>query len=545
MQNKILSAALAYAARGWHVLPLKFNSKLPATQNGLHDATGDSLKIESYFKDKTLNLGIRTGQISGIVVLDIDQKGGGWDSITPHLRSFPLTYTIYTPNGGAHLYYKAPAEPLKNKVGILPGVDFRAEGGYVVASPSTLDSGTYEADFDCQEIADLPQFLLELIRDKPQPAARSVATSGDIPEGGRNDYLARAAGAMRNKGMSAAVIYAALSELNLERCNPPLDDEEVETIARSVGRYTPENPIVISGSEGSEATRAGSPISISAKDLFSDFIAYISDKAKVKGQDTGIPGLNKLLGGGYREKELIFLSATAKTGKSSLLIQLIYNLLEQGVPVGFASAEMDPASEVLPSLASIKAEENSWLEETNEERTAKYKSFIDKWPLEFLGSYGTTPIERFHEWVKICKSKGIKYFFADHAHFLCSGSEDHKLLAEYVKQLKYITMTEEVCIVLVVQPSNIADGQQLSMNKLRGGANLSQVMNALLVLERHRGPDGRPVQNISRLTLDATRSKLARPGHIYLEYDPVTTRIVEVHPDEAQDPQPPLYGQYE
>ena len=72
----------------------------------------------------------------------------------------------------------------------------------------------------------------------PEHSARPNAkASGNITEGGRNDSLASLAGTMRRKGMESASIEAALLAENRSRCNPPLPDDEVRTIARSVSRY--------------------------------------------------------------------------------------------------------------------------------------------------------------------------------------------------------------------------------------------------------------------------------------------------------------------
>jgi P4 family phage/plasmid primase-like protien len=62
-----------------------------------------------------------------------------------------------------------------------------------------------------------------------------------IYEGNRNMELTRTAGVMRSKGMSFDAIYAALLVVNKEQCEPPLDDEEVENIARSIQRYSSNN----------------------------------------------------------------------------------------------------------------------------------------------------------------------------------------------------------------------------------------------------------------------------------------------------------------
>ncbi len=74
------------------------------------------------------------------------------------------------------------------------------------------------------------------VSQKPTCMNSSVA----VAEGGRNNTLARLAGAMRRRGLSADAIFAALQKENTVRCQPPLDDEEVRCIADSIGRYEPD-----------------------------------------------------------------------------------------------------------------------------------------------------------------------------------------------------------------------------------------------------------------------------------------------------------------
>jgi hypothetical protein len=152
--------ALAYAVKGWHVLPLHHPvngacscgvsictspAKHPRTEHGLSDATTDLQVITQWWTEEpNANIGVRTGQISGIVVLDIDAKNGGLESWRD-LQDFNGrvdTLTSHTGGGGLHLFFDAPADELKSTSGqIGPGVDTRAEGGYVVMPPSRHISG--------------------------------------------------------------------------------------------------------------------------------------------------------------------------------------------------------------------------------------------------------------------------------------------------------------------------------------------------------------------------------------------------------------------
>ena len=84
--------------------------------------------------------------------------------------------------------------------------------------------------------------LLERVAER-EPTERSngpaPAIEGEIPQGARDDTLISLAGTMRRRGMEEEEILAALREVNRRRCRPPLDDREVQRVARSGAKYDP------------------------------------------------------------------------------------------------------------------------------------------------------------------------------------------------------------------------------------------------------------------------------------------------------------------
>ena len=136
----VLDAALKYAAAGLPVFPCrnapgKPGHKAPLTPHGYKDATIDAEKIKAWWaKNPGALIGLPTGAITGIAVLDIDVKNGkdgfaavpGWEKMTT-LRS-------HTASGGAHLFFRAN-QPIRCATG-SDGVDVRGEGGYVIVPPS-------------------------------------------------------------------------------------------------------------------------------------------------------------------------------------------------------------------------------------------------------------------------------------------------------------------------------------------------------------------------------------------------------------------------
>jgi hypothetical protein len=132
------AAALWYAEQGIEVFPCRPNEKVPATRNGVKDATTDPARIAEWWtRTPEANIGLAAGGIFD--VLDIDE----WTHVGREIgdiidEGFGF---VATPRGGTHVYL--PASGDGNATNLVPGVDFRGQGGYVLAPPSVLPNGTY------------------------------------------------------------------------------------------------------------------------------------------------------------------------------------------------------------------------------------------------------------------------------------------------------------------------------------------------------------------------------------------------------------------
>ena len=139
----MLDAALGYAALGWQVFPCMPLSKLPATPNGFYDATTNPETIKRYWRQSDRNIGIRTGAASGFWVFDIDGHKDGEASLRrleAEYGSLPRTREAISVRGGRHCYFKytGPISCSADKIG--PGLDVKADGGYIVGAPSVWRS---------------------------------------------------------------------------------------------------------------------------------------------------------------------------------------------------------------------------------------------------------------------------------------------------------------------------------------------------------------------------------------------------------------------
>src|SRR5215470_17984700 len=147
----LLKEALAYASLGLAVFPITPGSKRPlAGSRGLKDATTNRGQIGVWWgvDHPDANIGIATGAVSGITVLDVDTKNGarGAETLAALVAqhdALPQTLEQTTPSGGMHyIFQHAPG--VGNSAGTLgPGLDVRGDGGYIVVAPSVTDQGVY------------------------------------------------------------------------------------------------------------------------------------------------------------------------------------------------------------------------------------------------------------------------------------------------------------------------------------------------------------------------------------------------------------------
>ncbi len=261
VSKPIIDHALEYAKHGYKVLPLHFPNhrqkcscgkkscssvgKHPITKNGLKDASSEFSKIQEWWGNfPTANIGILTGSISRFVVLDIDKDHGGFESLKALQTSYetlPITRKVESGGGGLHIYF-ACTKVLKNRVGILPGIDFRGEGAYIVAPPSIHLSGKkYTWSDENLDFAPLPLWLEELISSNAE-SREKPSIKKPMQEGVRNNSLTSIAGFLRRQSLDHKHIAEALHALNPILCEPALEKEEVSKIAKSIAGYEKPQP---------------------------------------------------------------------------------------------------------------------------------------------------------------------------------------------------------------------------------------------------------------------------------------------------------------
>lgn len=231
MAMKFFDAAADLVSLGFSIIPLRPNTKLPLIKAWQRLASSDLDPITHWSRQwPDANIGVATGDASGVAVIDLDVKDdrNGIETVAALAKAgkvLPPCPTVITPSGGRHLYFRMSAG-LKNVVGVTGagrglglGIDFRAKGGFVVAPPSILPNGAYRwlVPPMTPNFPRLPDWAVKLLAPPPPPTPTFVpdAKGGDIeplarfvavsPVGQRNDRLYWAACRARESRVSEAV----------------------------------------------------------------------------------------------------------------------------------------------------------------------------------------------------------------------------------------------------------------------------------------------------------------------------------------------------
>lgn len=229
--------------RGWTFTPL--DGKIPL-QIGWQKAPRHTLTHAIEWARKH-NLGLRTGEVSRIGVIDIDPGAAkGW-------REFPATVTAITGRGGFHLYYRVDRPLANSQSKLAKGVDVRGDGGQVVfvgsVHPETQARYWWMRGRAPEDIA-LAEFPWDILPPSaPVPAPRPPITPPDNAEQRCMAYLAKldsavsgagghdatfnAACVCRRFGLDESAMWRAMSWFNANRCDPPWSQRELAHKIRS------------------------------------------------------------------------------------------------------------------------------------------------------------------------------------------------------------------------------------------------------------------------------------------------------------------------
>jgi hypothetical protein len=552
----MLSTALAYAARGLRVFPLRPRDKRPANANGCTGATTEPDQLRALWHDHACNIGIAAGVDSGVLVLDIDGPDGrrtltAWQAV---FGALPPTPTVETASG-LHMYFRHPGEqcPIRNsarKAG--DGIDVRTDGGYVVAPPSVHPDGPVYAwaagrSIDDLAFAEAPEWLLAKLVDKPreplptyEPNARSdyghtrygqraldeeCMELARAPEGGRNARLNQVAFrvgqliASRHlvEGPAVADLYRAAKACGLEeretratiasglkggmdKPNPsdPNPDEKRERKSDTRALRAPQpSEAEEQADEQESATREEMP----AHQVAEIALEYFVDTERHKLPRSGFSRLDNAIGG-IPPGALFTIGGRTGAGKSSLMLSMALKQIAQALPVGIVSCE-DPdhtwGGRLLAAWADVDTRKflNAMPSEYDVGRCVRAIREAKDKGLTLSFQIGK-PISRIVSAVKrMVEYDGAKVIYVDYLQAISvKGQDRYAARTDTAQELKGLCYDLRVPLVLGSQlkrPENGNPFREPNYSDLKDSGDIENMSEVILLLWPRSDEKGAPV----------------------------------------------------
>ncbi len=247
-----LETAKYFAAMGIRVFRLKKDGKTPAFTGWQIEATTDVNQLEVWFLDEKFNVGLMTGERSGLNVIDVDNKNGvdGRKSLIERYGNIATEKPILqfkTPSGGYHIPVKWTPDTevsIGSKVCGLDGVDIRGNGGYIVAPSSTIDIDGEIKSYQINDIA-LPMtepvgwiksLLCDFKENKRTERFNPTEVMQGLKEGQRNDTLFKYACHLRQHGFDKGFVTGFILQA-AKLCTPVFSENEAMQVIASAFSY--------------------------------------------------------------------------------------------------------------------------------------------------------------------------------------------------------------------------------------------------------------------------------------------------------------------
>lgn len=484
-------------------------------------------------------LGIVTGKISNLTVVDIEE--GGDPTFLPQ-----DTFIVRTGGNGWHYYY-AYQEGMQNKARIKPLIDIRSEGGYVVAPGSRSDKGpylvhnnkkpaTFPKELFKENIArlEIPQEILRTSKEDVSMKINGVEVQASeyhlvdsypgYGKGQRNDSMTSFIGlilATINPAHWDTIAWGLIREANLKN-TPPLYENELYNTFRSIkGREVSKTPVSLHGESSRAFVSDGS-----------DEVKHIKEVAdsQMIDQDDFYPTemgiFDEVIDGGFSPGDIIIVAAPTGHGKTSLaqdwtmsfirgvkkasVLWFSYEVMTRNLWKKFVTMGMTDKD-----LCVIPAKHTSgnvaWVEEKIKEAKDKFKAKIVV--IDHLGFL-------------LPKTTGVlgKNMNLNQSAFI----------TQIVRDLKSLAIQEEVIIILPVHMRKTNNGE-VDQESIKDSAGIAQEADCVFLIERERNKEQGVKEyytEYSKITLSKNRKNGISPWGWFTMFN---QRFVYADRNEAEE----------
>lgn len=520
-----LAAALKYAEYGLRVHPLYHpihkNGRVECScgkdcgkQTGKHPklgkweklATTDPKQITVWWTQwPQANIGLAMGSESGVVLLDVDGDVGKETlaGLEDEHGELPVTWEATTGSGGRHLVFRHPGGTMPNATGFRPGLDFKADGGNMVAAPSVHYSGgrySWRKDRHPEntQLAPLPGWVQDLVlKAKPagdqapnEPGWADEMLAQGAGEGGRDDAAIRLAGRYVALGLTDNEVVQILLDWN-RRNNPPMgaaagDPGDVADWVRTKVRSArqAENKKADTTLKVEQRTTLGEAIAEALPPILAgerpDLIHY------------GIPQVDEFTH--LRRGRVGAIAGRTSMGKTAFALRAALAAADAGRRVLYVSLEMtaeELAHRALSLVAGVSVAALDTVDLTPQETDrvgaapAALAGIVDRLSVHYAS--GLTP-DRLHDLVE--KETGqdpVDLVVVDHIGLMQSGTRDneYQTLNRVAQALKAVAIDGDLAVLSLVQLNRYTEDQSRpTLRNLRGSGHLEEMADTCLLLYR-------------------------------------------------------------
>ena len=499
----MLSEALSYLAKGKSVMPIGRN-KMPLVKwEELQTRLPTEEEVTAWWTQwPTANIGVITGQISNLTVIDVDVKSGGLETLKT-LR-LPMTLLVKTGGGGWHFYYKY-TPLLKTGAGIFKGIDIRNDGGYVVAPPSIHENGQSYYWSSIEEPVDAPT---NLFPNKEQTNWADVLNG--VGSGSRNQSATKIFGKLFRAFKPEdwpVVVWGIVCKWN-QGNQPPLEEAELRRTYTSISKLA-----IADKYQEIEKIEEAEEKKKDFKFLTFTEVVEMGYQELIKTQPEQIISYgyswldDKLVG--IFPSELNVLGGESGTGKTALATNIIYRAskkvkcgvyaLEDRLPDYGIKALFYEVNRIKKANEGAGAKGYWWNDyRLNRIKDSSFQTYLLKAKenlkngnIFFAKVEEMMNIDLLESLILEQVKNGVKLFLIDHLHYfdLSSGTDSKSDYVEKIMvRLKTLLIKTEASMILVVHYKKL-EGKKPSIDSFKDSIAIPQNANYVINLWRERSSD--------------------------------------------------------
>lgn len=568
--NLVKLMAHKYLDLGWYVMPIHYKSKVPVMK-GWRDRTTLPThdEIEQWFANPKTNIGLVTGVISKVSILDGDGVPG-----IKSMRDLKLGSTVQATSGkGMHLFYSDPEGKARNFVKKHPGLDARGDGGQVLIYPSIHPNGhqyKWIGKFDTK-LPPFPEQFMPVVQVGQQSITNGqVISDNALSQTQRLQMLEKALPLMKQERCENydtwIKVGMALKEFGLvgfrlwDRWSSNSSKYSSAITAEKWGTFNEETGITIGSiihwarEDSGQTIRPESSQSKSGNrqsstgSVFSPNGNLVGHKERLfakSGFDkpelsTGLPLLDRHTWGLVRG-EIFTVAARTGVGKTSFATGLVKNLIESGKRVLFFSTEMSSeliVNRLLSSYTGISGNAFRTGQFTDDDRTKLDKGY--QW-LEGIGNRITIcdlsgpTIETVKQLTEQHKPDVLIF---DHIQHIGGGNDVRNTISEFTRGLKDVARNH-ACAVLVLSQlrrmfrdskSGLMPAPQLS--DLKESGTIEEESGQVLLLSE---VSQEPGSTVCVLLGELAKNRFGECTRVAIEFDRATANFKETVYDEGNN----------